>query len=139
MNQSALLRVFLPNDAIVMVADIADEYPTIPMHLNYAVATPVEIMALHNMLYTRFIGSRRQIVDIVGRGEFKFPPEAETEELRQVYAERAIKLARAIGRHNRQNSFWGRNFGSDASYEAEIVGHLMKEVNRRIAEAKRRT
>ena len=39
MNKSALLRVFMPDDAMVMLADIADDHPSLPMHLNYAVGT----------------------------------------------------------------------------------------------------
>lgn len=138
MNLSPFLRVLLPNDAMVIVADVADSYPAIPMHLNYAVATQAELIELHNTLYTRFIAWRGDLINTMCHGEFRLPPEEDTPENRELYGYRAIKMARAIGRFNRQQSFWGRNFGSDASYEAELVEELMKEVEQRVARSKRR-
>jgi hypothetical protein len=61
------------DDSIVMLADVADEYPSIPMHINYAVGTPVEIAEIHSELYRCFIAQRQALVESLCDGEYKWP------------------------------------------------------------------
>lgn len=61
------------DDSIVMLADIADECPSIPMHLNYALGTAVEIAELHSELYRCFIAQRQALVESLCDGEYKWP------------------------------------------------------------------
>jgi hypothetical protein len=105
-RNGVLFRLLLPDDAVVMTAEFADDRPSLPMHLNYGVGTPVEVAELHDALYQRFIGERKAIVDAVCGGEFKYPSpvEAQTEA-------RAKSLTEAVNNSNRKNSFWGRLFG----------------------------
>ncbi len=108
-KEFALLRVFGPDDGVVMLADFCDDQPSIPMHLNYGVGTPVEVTALHNALYSRFIAARRAVVDAVCDGEFKWPKS--DKELEAKALARAQALATSVDRYNKKNSFWGRLLG----------------------------
>jgi hypothetical protein len=109
MKGLAILRIWGPDDGVVMLADFADDRPSIPMHLNYAVGTPIDITTLHNALYTRFIADRRAVVDDVCGGEFKWPL-ATPESLAKERARTAL-LAKAIERSNKKDRFWGKLFG----------------------------
>ena len=71
MNMSALFRLWLPNDAVVMTAEFADDHPSVPMHLNYGIGTPMEVIELHNALHRLFIGEREAIVNTICHGEYQ--------------------------------------------------------------------
>ncbi len=73
MNKSAALRIMLPDDAVVMLADFADDYPSVPVHINCGIGTQVEINALHGALHRAFIAERWQVVESLCGGEFKVP------------------------------------------------------------------
>ncbi len=73
MNLSPVLRLLLPNDAVVILADFDDDFRSVPMHLNYGVGTAVEFVGLHNVLRRRFIDERRAVVEKVCDGEFRLP------------------------------------------------------------------
>ncbi len=109
MKEFAILRVFGADDGVVMLADFCDDRPSIPMHLNYGVGTPVEVSALHDALYSRFISQRQAVVDTVCNGEFKWPKE-DRESVAKAQARRQAAVT-AVDRYNRKNSFWGKLLG----------------------------
>ena len=108
-NQSAFLRLLLPDDAVVMTAEFSDDHPSIPMHLNYGIGTPTEVMELHNALHRRFILNRQTIVETLFNGDFVCPmndfydpkrSEADNQKIKDVVAKR-----------NHQKGFFGKLFG----------------------------
>lgn len=59
--------------SLVVVAEFGDEYATIPMYLNYALATPMEMTALHDALSREFIRKMRETVAARAGGLFLWP------------------------------------------------------------------
>ncbi len=110
-NRHALLRILVPNDAIVMTAEFADDHSSIPMHLNYGKGTGIEIAELHNMLQRRFINQRQHIIDSICHGEFKLPQDGMKRELTTESDIRdGLELSNRLVR-DMNKGFFGRLFG----------------------------
>ncbi len=113
MNQYALLRVLAPDDGVVFLADFADDHPSVPMHLNYAIAPQVELVALQDALHRRFILQRRQFVDVLCDGEFKVPKEhANDLEHCRLTTEADFVKANQLLKEQRKKGFFEKLFGS---------------------------
>jgi hypothetical protein len=57
----------------VMLADVADEYASIPMHLNMAMGAHFEFVQLHSALNKYFILNRQAVIDRKCDGDFYLP------------------------------------------------------------------
>jgi hypothetical protein len=65
----------MTDGALVMLAHFADERPTDPMHLNCAIASPVEAARLHDRLTREFIANRPHLVENKCNGGYVWPQE----------------------------------------------------------------
>jgi hypothetical protein len=72
-GKTGIARMATTDGALVMLAHFEDERPTDPMHLNCAVASPVEAMQLHDRLTREFIAKRPHLVEVMCNGEYKWP------------------------------------------------------------------
>ncbi len=72
-GKTGIARMATTDGALVMLAHFEDERPTDPMHLNCAVASPVEAMQLHDRLTREFIAKRPHLVEATCNGEYKWP------------------------------------------------------------------
>ena len=61
--------------AHVMLANFADEHASVPMHLNCADTSPVEVAVLHDRLHREFIAKRPHLVNELCGGEYIWPKE----------------------------------------------------------------
>jgi hypothetical protein len=121
-------RLTLPNDAQVMTAEVADEFPSVPMLLNYGIGSQIEMMELHRALFTRFISWRQRLVETVWQGEFKWGADM-SEELKNAIVERTVRQQFALGRHKKKNSAWGW-LHSTESYEQAELDMVLKQAER---------
>jgi hypothetical protein len=62
-DKTGVARWAMADGAMVLLAHFADERPTDPMHLNCAVASPVEGMRLHDLLTREFITKRSFLLE----------------------------------------------------------------------------
>jgi hypothetical protein len=74
-SKTGIARMATTDGALVMLAHFEDERPTDPMHLNCAVASPVEAMQLHDRLTREFIAKRPHLVENKCNGEYVWPEE----------------------------------------------------------------
>jgi hypothetical protein len=72
-SKSGAGRLFTTDGAFVILANFADEWRTVPMHLNCAACAPVEVAELHNYLHSTFIANRPAAVEEHNGGEFVWP------------------------------------------------------------------
>jgi hypothetical protein len=72
-DMSHLVGLLREDDAIVMLAEFDDEHRSVPMHINYATGTQIEIAELHNELFRWFIAKRANFVENICGGEFVWP------------------------------------------------------------------
>lgn len=77
-EKNKMLAIAMTDGAHILLASFADERASVPMHLNCASATPVEIAELHDRLRREFIDKRKEYVlksyyrDYVWKGRKKF-------------------------------------------------------------------
>ncbi len=57
-SKSGAGRLLATDGAQVMLANFADERPSVPMHLNCAESSPAEVALLHDRLHREFILNR---------------------------------------------------------------------------------
>jgi hypothetical protein len=72
-DKTGAITVATTDGALVILAHFDDERPTDPMHLNCAVASPVEAMQLHDRLTREFIANRPGLTEALSNGEYKWP------------------------------------------------------------------
>ena len=72
-DKTGAARMAMTDGALVMLAHFADERPTDPMHLNCAIASPVEAARLHDRLTREFIAMRPHLVSEKCGGEYIWP------------------------------------------------------------------
>ena len=72
-SKSGVGRVLATDGAQVILANFADERPSIGMHLNCAEASPVEVALLHDRLSRAFIGKRPLLLNEICDGEYIWP------------------------------------------------------------------
>ncbi|MGO9473871.1 MAG: hypothetical protein ACLPWS_10785 [Rhodomicrobium sp.] len=72
-SKSGAGRILAADGAHVMLANFADDRPSVPMHLNCAECAPVEMALLHDRLHREFISKRRDLVYAICDGEFSWP------------------------------------------------------------------
>lgn len=61
-SKSGAGRLLATDGAQVMLANFADERPSVPMHLNCAEASPAEVALLHDRLHREFILKRADLL-----------------------------------------------------------------------------
>src|SRR5215472_18937257 len=61
-SKSGAARLLSHDGAQVMLANFADEHPSVAMHLNCADALPVEMAMLHDRLYREFVSKQQSLV-----------------------------------------------------------------------------
>jgi hypothetical protein len=74
-DKTGIARTATADGAVVMLAHFKDERPSDPMHLNCAVATPVEGMLLYDRLTREFITMRPYFLGEKCDGEWIWPKE----------------------------------------------------------------
>ncbi len=74
-DKTGIARMAATDGAQVMLADFADARPTDPMHLNCAVASPVEAARLHDRLTREFIANRPHLMENKCYGGYVWPQE----------------------------------------------------------------
>ncbi|MFZ1110283.1 MAG: hypothetical protein WAN43_18285 [Rhodomicrobium sp.] len=72
-SKSGLGRLLATDGAHVLLANFSDERRSVPMHLNCAEASPVEVSLLHDRLRREFIDRRGDFVREHCGGEFVWP------------------------------------------------------------------
>jgi hypothetical protein len=72
-SKSGAGRVLATDGAQVMLANFADRHASLPMHLNCAEASPVEMALLHDGLQRSFITRRAELVHECCDGEYVWP------------------------------------------------------------------
>jgi hypothetical protein len=72
-SKSGVGRLLATDGAQVMLANFADDRPSVPMHLNCAACAPVEMAALHDQLTREFIARRSVLLDEKCAGSAKWP------------------------------------------------------------------
>lgn len=72
-SKSGVGRMLTTDGAHVMLANFADERPSVPMHLNCASASPVEMGLLHDRLHREFVVRRSDLVNEKCGGEYIWP------------------------------------------------------------------
>lgn len=101
-------RMTLENDAVVMLADVADEHASVPMHLSYGTGTPVELEQLHSALHHHFLVRRQSLIDSLCNGEYRLPPKADP----WLVDERRLRGLKAMNEAAfAERSIWSRLFG----------------------------
>jgi hypothetical protein len=101
-------RATLDDDATVILADVADENSSIPMHLSYGLGTPYEVERLHSALHQAFILNRQSTIDSHCSGEYKLPPQADP----WLVDERRIQGLKALNEsYFKERTFWDWFFG----------------------------
>jgi hypothetical protein len=72
-SKSGVGRLLATDGAQVMLANFADDKPSVPMHLNCAACAPVEVAVLHDRLTREFITRRPALLDEKCAGAFVWP------------------------------------------------------------------
>ena len=72
-SKSGVGRLLATDGAHVVLANFADERPSIGMHLNCAEASPAEVALLHNRLSREFIAKRPLLLSEICGGEYIWP------------------------------------------------------------------
>ncbi|MGB8738271.1 MAG: hypothetical protein WCD20_19490 [Rhodomicrobium sp.] len=72
-SKSGAGQLLAKDGAQVMLANFADERASLPMHLNCADASPVEVALLHDRLHREFIAKRPLLLDGICGGEYIWP------------------------------------------------------------------
>ena len=72
-SKSGAARLLMTDGAHVLLANFADERASMPMHLNCADATPVEVGLLHDWLRREFVDRRVDLVLERCDGTFLWP------------------------------------------------------------------
>lgn len=72
-SKSGVARLLMTDAAHVVLANFADERSSVPMHLNCADATPVEVGLLHDRLRREFLDRRVDLVLERCDGGFVWP------------------------------------------------------------------
>ena len=112
MRQHFFFRALFGSDAVVMLADVADDYGSVPMHLSYGTGTPVQFSALHSLLHRRFILQREEFVNRVCQGEYRLPPSVQASRVSTEHSLTYFKnmADEMLGRSSKR-SFLSRLFG----------------------------
>ncbi len=71
-SKSGVARLLAADGAQVMLAHFADDRPSVPMHLNCAESSPVEVALLHDRLSREFIRKRPDLLQEMCDGEFRW-------------------------------------------------------------------
>ena len=72
-SKSGAGQLLAKDGAQVMLANFADEHASVPMHLNCADTSPVEVAVLHDRLHREFIAKRPHLVNELCGGEYIWP------------------------------------------------------------------
>ena len=72
-SKSGVGRLLATDGAQVMLANFADDKPSVPMHLNCADCATVEMAMLHDRLHREFIARRDALVHEICNGEYVWP------------------------------------------------------------------
>jgi len=72
-SKSGAGQLLAKDGAQVMLANFADERASVPMHLNCADASPVEVAMLHDQLHREFIAKRPLLLNEICGGEYVWP------------------------------------------------------------------
>lgn len=105
-------------DPTVMLADVADEYGSIPMHLNMGMGAHYEFVQLHSCLNKYFILNRQEVIERKCDGDFYLPAREDANWL--MTEERHLGFQAMTEAAMKPRGFWGWLFGS--STKSEPVG-----------------
>ncbi|MGO9170793.1 MAG: hypothetical protein ACLP7P_02340 [Rhodomicrobium sp.] len=72
-SKSGAARLLTTDGAQVMLANFGDARASVPMHLNCAEASPVDVALLHDRLHRSFRANRDALVRDICDGEFVWP------------------------------------------------------------------
>jgi hypothetical protein len=116
-----LAGMITDDDSIVMLAefDHNDRHASVPMHLNYATATQIQVAELHDRLHQAFIVSRDAYVHELCDGEYLWPAGKEHLAIRPPQGATMNSIDRALNRISAMIIIAGMIWGSTEALHGE--------------------